>query len=134
MIYVMCESIVDLYNKVSAAFVVRYLLHFVFCNPLSHTFHDFIAFFTLQVRIVAEVSEGHAHALVLQLRVSDLDVVFRKCDGGREVSAEEGDWLEELNLAVLVPDSNMFHRAQLVVCVSFQPFERGGDAVAANFG
>lgn len=76
----MCESIVDLYNKVSGVFVMRNLLHFVFCNPFSHTFHNLIALFALQVGIVAEVSESHAHALVLQLRVGDLDVVFRNCD------------------------------------------------------
>lgn len=91
------------------------LAHFVLLHPLPHAPQHLLPLFSFERGVLAEVSEGHPHGLVLQVAVGYLDVVLAYLHAFVEIQAEEVHGLQELDLAVLVPDLHLGHAAELIV-------------------
>lgn len=108
------------------------LAHLVLLHPLPHPPHHLLSLFSLQGGVLAEVSEGHTHWFVLEVAVGYLDVVLAYLHALVEIQTEEIDGLEELDLAVVVPDLYLRDAAELVVGPGLQLLERGRDLEVAG--
>lgn len=108
------------------------LAHLVLLHPLPHPLHHLLPLLALERGVLAEVSEGHPHGFVLEIAVGYLDVVLAYLHAFVDVQAEKVDRLQELYLAVVVPDSYLWDASELVVRLVLELFERGRDLELAS--